>query len=162
MSGRDRAAVAPFEIGERFVRQITFDKEAVVQFATMAGDFNPLHHDETFARATRFGGLIASGTHTSAVMMGALASFISQRSFAVGLGFSVTMRKAILAGEMATIVWTVASREHKDTLKGDFVTFEGTLCNQRGDVAINATCANLIYVAGPTGLPTGWNRADAK
>jgi hypothetical protein len=78
-------------------------------------------------------------------MMGALASYISQQAFAVGLGFSVTMKKAIRADEKATIVWTVIASEHKESLKGDIVTFEGTLSNQQGEVALSANCANLIY-----------------
>lgn len=135
-----------FQVGEIFTRAVTFGKEAIVQFATLAGDFNPLHHDEAFAKATQFNGLIASGTQTCALMLGALATLISERTVAVGLGFSLKMKKAIHAGENATIVWEVVAIEPKPSLKGDIVTFAGKLLNQHGEPAITAECANLIFL----------------
>lgn len=136
-----------FQIGEQFSRQVMFDLEAVTQFATMAGDFNPLHHDEQIAKASRFNCLIASSAHTSALMIGSLATFISSRVAAVGLGFSVKLRKAVRVGEKATIVWRVVSIEPKRALGGDVITFAGELLNSKDEVAVVATCDNLIFGA---------------
>jgi acyl dehydratase len=134
-----------FRIGEEISREFVFEKDSIRQFATLAGDMNPLHHDEAAAKASRFGGLIASGTQTSSVMMGAIASFISSRASAVGLGFSVRMRKPIKAGERTRIVWKIVSIEYKASLGGDIVTFDGELLNSEGQVAVSATCGNLIF-----------------
>ncbi len=49
-------------VGEIFERIVTFDEQGARTFATLVGDFNPLHHDDEFARKSRFGGLIISGT----------------------------------------------------------------------------------------------------
>jgi acyl dehydratase len=136
-----------FQIGEQFSRQVMFDRDAVTRFATMAGDFNPLHHDKQIAKASRFKCLIASSAHTSALMIGSLATFISSRAAAVGLGFSVKLRKAVRVGEKATIVWRVISIEPKRALSGDIITFEGEMLNSKDEVAVAATCANLIFGA---------------
>jgi acyl dehydratase len=138
------AGPSPFRVGEEISSEVLFDKDGIKQFATMAGDMNPLHHDEAVAKASRYGSLIASGTQTTSVMMGALASFISSRGTAVGLGFSVKMRKAVKAGERAKIVWKTVSIEYKASLGGDIVTFDGELLNSEGQVAVSATCGNLI------------------
>lgn len=138
------AGTSPFRIDEEISRDVVFEKDAIKQFATLAGDMNPLHHDEAVAKASRFGSLIASGTQTSSVMMGALASFISSRGSAVGLGFSVKLRKAIKAGERAKVVWNTVSIEYKASLGGDIVTFDGELLNAEGQVAVSATSQNLI------------------
>jgi acyl dehydratase len=139
------AGTSPFRVGEEIACEAVFEKDSIKQFATLAGDMNPLHHDEKVAKASRYGGLIASGTQTSSVMMGALASFISSRASAVGLGFSVKMRKAVKAGERAKTVWKIVSIEYKASLGGDIVTFDGELVDSQGQVAVSATCANLIF-----------------
>jgi acyl dehydratase len=134
-----------FQIGEQFTREVVFDRNAVTQFATMAGDFNPLHHDEQAATASPFKSLIASSAHTGALMLGSLATFISSRVSAVGLGFSMRLKKAMRVGEKARIVWTVVSIEPKRKLGGDVITFEGKLFNSQNQVAVTATCDNLIF-----------------
>ena len=136
-----------FQIGEQFSRQVMFDRDALTRFATMAGDFNPLHHDEKIAKASRFKCLIASSAHTSALMVGSLATFISSRAPAVGLGFSVKLRKAVRVGEKATIVWRVVSIEPNRALGGAIITFEGEMLNSKDEVAVVATCENLIFDA---------------
>jgi acyl dehydratase len=134
-----------FTVGDQFARTFEIDAASIRRFAEMSGDHNPMHHDEAVARASRFGGLIASGTQTSALMMGALASHISEKAPAVGLEFSFRLRKAVRAGETLRLVWRVAAIESKRSLGGDIVTYEGELVNQDGAVAVSATCANLVY-----------------
>jgi acyl dehydratase len=153
-SPRSDAGIRLFKIGEEISRAVTFEKNAIKRFATLVGDMNPLHHDEEFAKSSRYGGLIASGTHTSSVMMGAIASFISARAPAVGLGFSVKMKKPIRADETARIVWRIVSIEYKASLGGDIVSFDGVLLNADGQTAVAATCANLIFPnKGQGGIP---------
>lgn len=53
-------------VGYRFARRHTFDPHQVSSFARLAGDDNPIHHDEEFASGTRFRAPIVSGTHTTA------------------------------------------------------------------------------------------------
>ena len=47
---------------------VVLSTETVAKFALAAGDTNPIHHDPAFAQSTRYGRLIASGTHTTALV----------------------------------------------------------------------------------------------
>ncbi len=137
--------MAPYTIGERFSRDYVFDEKRIVEFATMAGDLNPLHHDRAFAEASPFKGLIASGTHSCSVMMGMLGSYLSERFLVVGLGLSFQLKKPVRAGEKAKIDWEIVGIRRKESLNGDIVTFEGALRNEQGEAAVIAKCDNLIY-----------------
>ena len=58
---------------ERFSSQVRLTPSAVAAYAHAAGDDNPVHHDPSFAADTRFGRVIASGTHTTALLLGLTA-----------------------------------------------------------------------------------------
>ncbi|WDR88458.1 MaoC family dehydratase [Burkholderia ambifaria] len=88
-----------YKVGESTSQLVTFDVDSVRQFATLAGDMSPLHHDEAFAKTTRFGGLIVSGTHYSAMMMGMVATFLTERRAGLGLEFEFQFRKAVAVGK---------------------------------------------------------------
>ena len=79
-----REAVA----GERFSREHIFSVGETIAFALAAGDDNPLHHDAEFAASTRFGQLIVSATHTTALLLGLTASHFAKRGAVIGAGLS--------------------------------------------------------------------------
>ncbi|HQT68062.1 MAG: hypothetical protein B7Z78_05380 [Rhodospirillales bacterium 20-60-12] len=113
-------------VGERFDRVVTFDELGARAFAALVGDFNPLHHDEDLATASRFGGLIISGTQSSAMMLAMTATFFADRGNAVGLDFGFKFRKAIRMGETVRMEWVVTAVTPKAGL-GDIIELEGTL-----------------------------------
>ncbi|WP_226383160.1 MaoC family dehydratase [Burkholderia savannae] len=132
-----------YNVGETISKMVTFDIESVRRFAALAGDMNPLHHDEALAGSTRFGGLIVSGTHYSALMMGMVATFLSERRPALGLEFEFQFRKAVAAGDTVTMEWRIVAIEPNPKLKGDVVRLEGTLRNAAGDVCVLAKSTSL-------------------
>ncbi|WP_342641571.1 MaoC family dehydratase [Rhodoligotrophos ferricapiens] len=144
LEGADGGWVPPFSVGETFTRDVLFDVETVKAFARLAMDDNPLHHDEAFARTTRFGGLIASGTHTMAVTTGPVASFLSERCASLGLQFDYTLRRAIRAGERATIAWTIDDLSPKASLGGYLVRMTGRLINSTGEDAVIVKGTSLL------------------
>jgi len=131
-------------IGTQASRRVTFDAEAIRQFATLCGDHNPLHHNAAAAAAGPFGALIASGPHVVALMMGLDATFLSQRHEALGLGFEFRFVKAVLAGTTLTLEWTVSGVEQKASLRGDVVSVEGRAFDDAGTVYVTATGRNLL------------------
>ncbi len=73
-----------WEVGSRLeVGTHTFTAEEIVRFAEQF-DPQPFHIDEAAARASPFGGLIASGWHTCSVMMGMLVRNVLPESTSLG------------------------------------------------------------------------------
>ena len=89
MVGQAAKLTEALTAGYRFARQHTFDPQQVSSFALSVGDANPIHHDAELASGTHFGGLIVSATHTTALMMGFVASHFAQRATVLGIHFSV-------------------------------------------------------------------------
>jgi acyl dehydratase len=125
--------------GESFTRTVTLDAEGIRAFASASGDFNPLHHDETLAARSRFGGLIASGPHTAALLLGLSATAFATRCVPLGLDFSIKFRKAVHAGDTLALRWTVTAVHWKESLGGELVTLEGEVRNQRGELVLSST-----------------------
>src|SRR5438093_11009412 len=119
-------------VGARIARRVSFDADAIRHFAALAGDHNPLHHDERAAANSRFGTLIASGPHVTALMMGLDATFLSERHEALGLGFEFRFVKAVPADATLTLEWTVVGVDYKASLAGYIVSVEGRAVGDDG------------------------------
>ncbi len=57
-----------FRVGDRATRSLTLTAKHVAQFAEISGDHNPIHFDEDFAAATRFGRLVVHGGLTTGLV----------------------------------------------------------------------------------------------
>lgn len=80
---------------ERFSSEVKLTPAAVADFAHAAGDDNPVHHDQAFAASSRYGRLIASGAHTTALLLGLIGSHYSKKGSMVGLEFWVSFRRPV-------------------------------------------------------------------
>ena len=126
--------------GYSFSRVHHFDDGQVRTFARIAGDENPLHHDAEFARRTRFGGLIASGAHTTSLLMGLVGShFVERGHHVLGMSFSVDLLYPVLANETVTLEWVVASTSAAARRKnGSVLELEGSMKDANGRVSVLA------------------------
>jgi 3-hydroxybutyryl-CoA dehydratase len=129
---------------ERFSTQVALTPESVASFANAVGDTNPVHHDSEFAAATRYGRLIASGTHTTALLLGLTASHYSRTSAMVGLDFWVRFRRPIYADETIELEWLVIRVTRNEKLKGDVVELRGRIKGQSGQTALGAKGRVLV------------------
>jgi len=62
------AGLPGVDVGQRATRSMLVTPEIVGRYAEITGDHNPLHFDEAFAAATRFGRLVAHGGITTGIL----------------------------------------------------------------------------------------------
>jgi 3-hydroxybutyryl-CoA dehydratase len=129
---------------ERFSAEITLTPAMVAAYAEAAGDTNPVHHDPEFAAASRYGRLIASGTHTTALLLGLTASHYSKHGAMVGLEFWVRFRRPIYADETIRLEWLVVRVSPNEKLKGDVVELRGRIQGHNGETALGAKGKVLV------------------
>lgn len=130
--------------GTTFEAEHVFETGASQAFALSVGDTNPAHHDPKSPAAARFGGMIASGTETTARMMGLTAGYFSGLGPTLGLEFTFRFRRAVPMGARTLIRWTVTDIEHKPGL-GHIATSTGTLTLvESGEVAVEATSKGVL------------------
>ena len=129
---------------ERFSSELTLTPAMVSAYALAAGDANPIHHDPAFASSTRYGRIIASGTHTTALLLGLTASYFSKMGAMVGLEFWVRFRRPIYADETIRLEWLVIRVTPNEKLNGDIVELRGRIRAQDGQTAVGAKGRVLV------------------
>jgi 3-hydroxybutyryl-CoA dehydratase len=129
---------------DRFSSEVKLTPAMVAEYAHGVGDTNPVHHDAEFAAASRYGRLIASGTHTTALLLGLTASHFSTNGSMVGLEFWVRFRRPIYADETLRLEWLVVKVTPNEKLKGDVVELRGRIQGQDGETALGAKGRVLV------------------
>jgi 3-hydroxybutyryl-CoA dehydratase len=129
---------------ERFSSEVSLTPSEVSQFAKAAGDTNPVHHDPEFAARTRYRRLIASGTHTTALLLGLTASHFSKVGQMVGLEFWQRFRRPVFADETIRIEWLVVRVTPNQRLRGEIVELRGRIKGEDGQTAVGAKGRVLV------------------
>ncbi len=129
---------------ERFSSEVTLTPKVVADYASAVGDTNPVHHDPEFAATTRYGRLIASGAHTSALLFALTASHFSNKGSVVGLEFWVRFRRPVFADETIRIEWLVVKVTPNKKLGGDVVDLRGRIRGEDGKTALGAKGRVLV------------------
>lgn len=123
---------------DRFSSEVALTPAQVRKYARAVGDTNPVHHDSTVAAASRFGGLIASGTHTTALLLGLTAFHFSATGPMLGLDFWVQFRRPIFANERIRLEWLVVRVTSSSRLRGEVVELRGRIQGADGRTAVGA------------------------
>ncbi|OGO40184.1 MAG: dehydratase [Chloroflexi bacterium RBG_16_57_9] len=135
-----------FQLGlEMVTPSRTITETDVVTFAALSGDWNQLHTDVEYAKATPFGQRIAHGLLGLAVASG----------LAVRLGFidgtAIAFRSLewkfsapIFLGDTIAVQVRVAETKPVPRLGGGSVTFDVALVNQRGETVQRGTWSMLV------------------
>ncbi len=137
-------------IGERFTATLALPPDSIKSFATLVNDHNPLHHDDTYAEASRFGSLIASGTQPTAHLMAMLATHFSVYAQPLGLKFGIKLVRAVKANDVLAMSWQVIEAHWKSSLNGDLVKLEGLALNQHGEIVVKASATIVVMPKGPS------------
>jgi len=131
-------------VGDRFSRAVTITEAHLVTSAGLLGDYNPLHVDETFARASRFGGRILHGMMTAALMGGPVGMHFYGTAIAY-LEHNARFAAPVRPGDTLAIAWTIVELIPKPKQGGGIASMEGTATNQDGVVTTNATGKILVF-----------------
>ena len=129
---------------DRFAAEVTLTPDIVGQFARLAGDSNPIHHDPDYVAMTRFKKLVASGTHTSALLGALTASHFSQYGAMLGLEFWYQYKRPVFADETIRLEWLIVSARPSASLKGYIVDLRGRVVNEVGETAVGAKGRVLV------------------
>jgi acyl dehydratase len=141
---RSNTVPAPVQVGYRFSRVHCFDPAQVSAFAHAAGDTNPIHHDPQAAARSRFGKPIASGTHTTALLMGLVASHLSTLAQVVGVKFTTELLRPVFADEQVTLEWEVTGIQPHPR-DGHFLDLIGSVKGTKGDCRVRGIGRVLVW-----------------
>ena len=135
--------------GEKVTKTLRYSREDIALFARLSGDENPLHTDAAVAQRARFGEIIASGQHTSAHLMGMLATYFSRNDDGIRremlcLNMNFAFKHPVFADQDILLQWRVASIEPKEKLQGLLVHLDGTASVGHGKPALIARGTILV------------------
>jgi acyl dehydratase len=117
--------------GARAQRSRSVSMRDIELFTEISGDRNPLHYDETAAKASRFGGLIVQGGVTSGLLNAVVAEDLPGPG-TVFLSVEWAFTKAVYVGDTITATVEVLTvREDKP-----ICTLATTITNQHGEVCL--------------------------
>lgn len=125
----------------------TIEERDIQLFAAVSGDVNPVHLDETFAASTMFGGRIAHGMLTGALVSAAMALELPGPG-TIYRSQSLRFRAPVKIGDTITIKLEVT--EKKD--RGSLVTLDCKAFNQHEKLVASGV-AEAIAPAEKLSLP---------
>jgi len=133
-----------FEVGQKFESyKITVTEAHVVLFASLTGDFNPLHVDEGFAKNSIFGSRIAHGLLTLSLTFGYLAMLVAYTAIAL-LEVKAKFIRPVKIGDTIHSVIEVIDKRLSEKYRGGIVTFKSQVFNQRNEVVMEGVYSLLI------------------
>jgi 3-hydroxybutyryl-CoA dehydratase len=127
------------KIGDTFTKERLVTDELVRAFAEVSGDYNPIHLDEDFAKATRFGRRIAHGMLSGAFISAVLGYEFGERKI-VYLSQTLKFTAPVFIGDTVTTTATVTNiREDKQ-----IVTMETVCTKQDGEIVVKGESAVMV------------------
>lgn len=127
------------EIGSTFTRSTKVTDEVVKGFAKISGDYNPIHLDEDFAKATQFGKRIAHGMISGALISAVLGDEMKDLNV-IYLSQTMKFLKPVFIDDTVTVTATVTEvRDDKP-----IATVETICTNQAGNTVVAGEAVIMI------------------
>ncbi|WP_043532049.1 MaoC family dehydratase [Litchfieldella xinjiangensis] len=112
-------SVLPLFVGETATFSKSISERDIELFANISGDHDPIHIDNDYARETIFGGKIAHGILSMAILS-TVAAIISERAkergytgVSVSLGYDkVRFLKPVFPDDTLTATYTISELDH--------------------------------------------------
>jgi acyl dehydratase len=152
VAGPPAAPPAPAAPGDRIARTDRYSREDIESFAVACHDRNPLHSDDALAQRSRFGEVIASGQHTSSMLLGLVISHFAHPPDGpphevLLLHVNFAFRAPVFANEDIQLAWQVAEVNWNAKLRGHVVVLEGGASTARARPALIARGTLLVKAA---------------
>lgn len=135
-----------FNIGDSFkTKKILLSKEQIINFATQY-DPQYFHVNESEAKESPYGSLIASGFHTLGVVWAEWIKMdVLGKECLGGVGAEINWTKPVKPNDELSGEFTVHSKEESASKKRGLITFEINISNQDEEVVLKGN--TKIYLA---------------
>jgi peroxisomal enoyl-CoA hydratase 2 len=108
-------------------------RSTFVKYAGASGDFNPMHHDETYAQKAGRPSVFGHGMYTAGVCSKAVADWVGIENIR---SFKARFISQVWPEDVLTISQTVTEKTEADT--GGTVDLDLTVQNQGGETVMTA------------------------
>lgn len=139
--------LADFSAGDVVrTRGRTIEAGDILAFAGLVGNYYPLHVDAEYARATRFGALVAHGSFIYSIAVGLVGMADYYGDGVVALLEVTDMRatRPVHPGDTISVGATVTAIEPTRSGSGGRMSVRYSVQNQRGDDVLSFTQTMLI------------------
>jgi 3-hydroxybutyryl-CoA dehydratase len=140
MAGIKEKKYSDIQVGDQGTYSKTIRDEDVRRFAEITGDFNPVHVDEEFARNSLFGGRIAHGFLTGALISTVFGTILPGPN-TIYLSQELNFKAPVKIGDTITAECEVL--EKKDAKK--ILKFKTQVKNQAGKVVLDGQATVMKY-----------------
>ena len=111
----------------------------LVRYAGAGGDFNPIHHDEEFARAAGLDTVFAMGMFHAGVLAGAIARWLGRENVR---SLNLRFTGQVWPGDTLTITGVVDGV--RESPEGAVAECSFTVTRQTGDIALTAGATSVV------------------
>jgi acyl dehydratase len=122
----------------------TVTEADIVNFAGISGDFNPIHMDHEFAKATLFRRPIAHGILVWAVGSGLAVGFPPMRTLALLSIRDWQFREPVFPGDTLRVRSKVLEKEARSKGRRGAVTWQRQIVNQAGKIVQEGVTTTLV------------------
>lgn len=123
-------------IGDQAIVTKTITEEVIDAFATLTGDVNPMHVDETFASTTMFQKRIAHGMLIASFISTVLGTKLPGKN-TIYLSQHVAFKAPVAIGDTIRVVAEVIKK--RDDKK--IITLQTNIYNQQNQMVVEGTAA---------------------
>jgi acyl dehydratase len=141
MGSEPRAFAGEIAVGEEREALVVeeLSRTQIVQYAGASGDFNPIHHDEPFAKAAGYPSVFAHGMLTMGLTGRLLTDWLGD---GVLRSFGVRFVRQVWPGDTLRAHGRVVAVE--DHPSGCLATIEVATRNQKGEDVVAGTATALL------------------
>jgi acyl dehydratase len=146
MSDPARLYLDDLQVGQRFTSGTHRMEEAEIKAFARQFDPQPFHLDEEAAKASLFGGLVASGWHTASITMRLMVETgLPLAGGLIGAGGEVTWPRPTRPGDELTVFSEIlAVTPSRSRPERGMIKVRNETRNQRGEVVQNLTCRIVV------------------